>query len=566
MEQETRQPAVQVARLRVTSTMYNAFVANSVILLATCAVSLRAGIISLLADAVGIAIRAGDSNLVAIFVEHLPQLPNLSELDLSGLRACVCQSIDIFLLEAEAKIYEKPDVFFKHLALSASLGGRAVFDIIEKRLISRLLDSPPETWDVSFPRTINAFLDHWFLELAPTSQADIFQLTEMCMRLVAHAAEHSRALFRTTAIAILSFAVTHDNQNLAKGIIREAESIYGVIDFQYLSSIMIPLATVMLDGGWHYADDPFKTFWKNAIQTFALKLEASQMGCRWMELAESINEGGFGCGRTECNTTVLDRAELSGIFDAEQLAAFNKWVWKRGRLIHFFNLIEDPPTRHRILKSIGQVICCLRLREHCEHCNRTIVLRDPAAAPDPVDPTPPSPRPAPTSPSSADSSAPASDAEDPISEADTQSEYNDESGLSPPSPPVKMGDTRYTNRSSPSPCRGTKRHASACSSMIPRPSKRVRRDVDAYFLASETDGVVDTPGARPSNEVDETWVIGDLPRREGKRKREMRDVEEERESNEVAIAGPSSRTGPFKAVKKALKKAKRRLQGRSLQT
>lgn len=252
-------------------------------------------------------------------------------------------------------------------------------------------------------------------------------------------------------------------------------------------------------------------------------------------------------------------------FEPNQLAAFSDWLWQRGRLLHFFDLVKDLGLRERILDSIVEIIGFLRLREHCEYCDRTVVLRDPTAS-NSVDPTAQPTHSVPASPSLVDSAAPVPDAEDPTSELDAQSEYDVELGLSPPSPPVKMGDTRYTNRSSPSPCRGTKRQASASSSMIPRPSKRVRRDVDAYFLASEIDGGVDTPGAGPSNEVDETWVIGDLPRREGKRKREMRNLEEEQESNETAVAGPSSRIGPFKAIKKTLNKAKRRLQGRSLQT
>ncbi|KZS96349.1 hypothetical protein SISNIDRAFT_536960 [Sistotremastrum niveocremeum HHB9708] len=562
---ESEPSTFQVPRARITSRLYNSLVAINFAYLAACSISLRAGVIALLAEAAGIAVRACDTALVLIFVIHIVESSAFSEMDLSPLREKVQQSIDILLLEASRRMYEKPASFFEHIALSSSLGGPKVFEILNRRFIPHILASPFDTWDSVIPAVLTALLSQWLSKLEHSSQNEIFSLTEMCMLLLAHAAGHSLALFRTAATIIMSFAVSHNRRALARATIREAQHVHGVINFQYLSGIMIPLAMIMIEGGWSFADEPSRGFWKDGVETLAPELDLSQLEHHWMALAEAETGGDFGCGRNTCNETILNRAQVSGNFEPNQLAAFSDWLWQRGRLLQFFDLVKDLALRERILDSITEVIGFLRLREHCEYCDRTVVLRDPTAS-NSVDPTAQPTHSVPASPSLVDSAAPVPDAEDPTSELDAQSEYDVELGLSPPSPPVKMGDTRYTNRSSPSPCRGTKRQTSASSSMIPRPSKRVRRDVDAYFLASETDGGVDTPGAGPSNEVDETWVIGDLPRREGKRKREMRNLEEEQESNETAVAGPSSRIGPFKAIRKTLNKAKRRLQGRSLQT
>lgn len=327
---ESEPSTFQVPRARITSRLYNSLVAINFAYLAACSISLRAGVIALLAEAAGIAVRACDTALVLIFVIHIVESSAFSAMDLSPLREKVQQSIDILLLEASRRMYEKPASFFEHIALSSSLGGPKVFEILNRRcvdysqltpvrsnqksrFIPHILASPFDTWDSVIPAVLTALLSQWLSKLEHSSQSEIFSLTEMCMLLLAHAAGHSLALFRTATTIIMSFAVSHNRRALARATIREAQHVHGVINFQYLSGIMIPLAMVMIEGGWSFADEPSRGFWKDGVETLAPELDLSQLEHHWMALAEAETGGDFGCGRNTCNETILNRAKVSGV-------------------------------------------------------------------------------------------------------------------------------------------------------------------------------------------------------------------------------------------------------------
>ncbi|KZS86641.1 hypothetical protein SISNIDRAFT_461608 [Sistotremastrum niveocremeum HHB9708] len=136
------------------------------------------------------------------------------------------------------------------------------------RLIPRVLESPKETWSTMFPLVITALLSDWFAKIPVTAQEDIYALTDIIMLLVAQSAVHSIELLRIVTTEVVAFAVSTNHRTLARTLLREAAYVYGQIDFQYLSSVMIPLAFAMSDGGWSALDEPFLAFWTDGMNRF----------------------------------------------------------------------------------------------------------------------------------------------------------------------------------------------------------------------------------------------------------------------------------------------------------
>ncbi|KZT40478.1 hypothetical protein SISSUDRAFT_481632 [Sistotremastrum suecicum HHB10207 ss-3] len=211
---------------------------------------------------------------------------------------------------------DKSETFFTHIALCLYLGGPNSSVILNDRYIPLLLETPRIHWDTIFPSAINALLIQWYSRIIITSPDHIFALTEGIMRLVSHAAARSTPVLLASATTIMSFSIRTNNKPLATRLLQAvvpARRAHGRLDFDFLSTVLLPLTTMMCTGGWSLTEDSLAPFWKQTIEHFGPALDKLQRGSDWMVVAQSLTYGNFGCGRHECNASILDEASGSDI-------------------------------------------------------------------------------------------------------------------------------------------------------------------------------------------------------------------------------------------------------------